>query len=83
MIKKITRYIKELGIEVSYAQLENNGFFGCFNSKPIIVINAQLDVITTAVTLLHEVAHFLNGDYDKAFQTDCKTTTWNMRPIAS
>lgn len=66
MIKKITRQIKELGIEVRYVALDSNGFFGCFNSKPIIMVNAQLDVITTAVTLLHEVAHFLNGDYDKA-----------------
>src|SRR5574337_287527 len=66
MIKKITRHIKDMGIEVRYVALDSNGFFGCFNSKPIIMINAQLDVITTAVTLLHEVAHFLNGDYDKA-----------------
>ena len=65
MQNKIKRLIKELGIEVKYSDITSNGFFGFKKNKAIIVINENLSEIESALTLLHETAHFLNGDCEK------------------
>ena len=65
MLKKITRKIKELGIDIEYAYFEGQGFFTIENVKPILFINEELDKIEMSLTLLHETAHFLNGDCEK------------------
>ena len=65
MQNKIKRLIKELGIEVKYSDIISNGFFGFKKNKAIIVINENLSEIESALTLLHETAHFLNGDCEK------------------
>ncbi len=65
MIKKITKQLNALGITIKYAPLDNNGFFGIYQDTPIIIINDQLDTLATAITLLHESYHFLNGDETK------------------
>lgn len=66
MIKKITCKIKNLGIEIKYCYLkEEDGIFDFFNNIPIIFINENLNEVDTALVLLHETAHFLNGDCDK------------------
>ena len=65
MQNKIKRLIKELGIEVKYSDITSNGFFVFKKNKAIIVINENLSEIESALTLLHETAHFLNGDCEK------------------
>ena len=65
MLSKIKRLIKELGIEIQYMEFSGNGYFGIEENKPIIFINEQLNDIDTSLTILHETAHFLNGDCDK------------------
>ena len=74
MLSKIKRLIKELGIEIQYMDFSGNGYFGIENNTAIIFINESLDEIETSLTLLHETAHFLNGDCKKYitnhFQTD-------------
>ena len=65
MQNKIKRLIKELGIEVKYSDIISNGFFCFKKNKAIIVINENLSEIESALTLLHETAHFLNGDCEK------------------
>lgn len=65
MIKQITKQLNALGIKIKYAPLDNNGFFGIYQDTPIIIINDQLDTLATAITLLHESYHFLNGDESK------------------
>ena len=75
MLKKITCKIKSLGIKIKYCYLkEEDGIFDFFNNIPIIFINENLNELDTALVLLHETAHFLNGDCDKyitnRFQND-------------
>ena len=65
MLKKITKKIKELGIDIEYCYLDKMGYFGIEENKPIIFINEQLNELETSLTLLHETAHFLNGDCEK------------------
>lgn len=65
MLSKIKRLIKELGIEIQYMDFSGNGYFGIENNTAIIFINESLDEIETSLTLLHETAHFLNGDCEK------------------
>ena len=65
MLSKIKRLIKELGIEIQYMEFSGNGYFGIEENKPIIFINEQLNDIDTSLTILHETAHFLNGDCNK------------------
>ena len=65
MLSKIKRLVKELGIEIQYMEFSGNGYFGIEENKPIIFINEQLNDIDTSLTILHETAHFLNGDCDK------------------
>ena len=65
MLKKITRKIKELGIDIEYGFFDGYGFFGIEDDKPILFIDERLNKIETSLTLLHETAHFLNGDCDK------------------
>ena len=66
MLKKITCKIKNLGIKIKYCYLiEENGIFDFFNNIPIIFINENLNELDTALVLLHETAHFLNGDSKK------------------
>ena len=65
MLSKIKRLIKELGIEIQYMDFSGNGYFGIENNTAIIFINESLDEIETSLTLLHETAHFLNGDCKK------------------
>ena len=65
MLSKIKRLIKELGIEIQYMELGGNGYFGIENDKPIIFINGNLNEIKMSLTLLHETAHFINGDNEK------------------
>ena len=65
MLSKIKRLIKELGIEIQYMDFSGNGYFGIENNTAIIFINGNLDEIETSLTLLHETAHFLNGDCKK------------------
>ncbi len=65
MLKKITKKIKELGIDIEYCYLDKMGYFGIEENKPIIFIDEQLNELETSLTLLHETAHFLNGDCEK------------------
>ena len=65
MHNKVKKLINELGIKIKYANIESNGFFGIKNKKAIIVINDSLNELDTTLALLHETAHFLNGDCDK------------------
>ena len=65
MLSKIKRLIKELGIEIQYMDFSGNGYFGIENNTAINFINESLDEIETSLTLLHETAHFLNGDCKK------------------
>ena len=65
MLKKIIRKIKELGIDIEYDYFDGNGFFAIENDKPILFIDERLNEIETSLTLLHETAHFLNGDSEK------------------
>ena len=65
MLKKIIRKIKELGLDIEYGYFEGYGYFAIENDKPILFINENLDKIDTSLTLLHETAHFLNGDCEK------------------
>lgn len=46
-------------------EFRGNGYFGIENDKPIIFINGNLNEIKMSLTLLHEKAHFLNGDNEK------------------
>lgn len=62
MLLKIKRLIKELGIEIQFMEFGGRGYFGIENNNPIIFINENLDALNTSLTLLHETAHFLNGD---------------------
>ena len=65
MLKKIIRKIKELGIDIEYDYFDGHGFFAIENDKPILFIDERLNEIETSLTLLHETAHFLNGDSEK------------------
>ena len=65
MLPKICRKVKELGIKIDYIEMEDNGHFGIFNNLPIILINQNLNKLDTSLTILHETAHFLNGDCNK------------------
>ena len=65
MQNKIKRLIRELGIKIKYSDIASNGFFGFKNNTAIIVINENLNEIETSLTLLHETAHFINGDCNK------------------
>ena len=65
MQSRIKQLVKELGIKVIYSDIVSNGFFGFKNNTAIIIINNNLGEIETSLTLLHETAHFLNGDCDK------------------
>ena len=65
MLSKISRLIKELGIKIQYIEIIGNGYFGIEDEKPIIFINENINELNTALTLLHETAHFLNGDCEK------------------
>ena len=65
MLPKICRKEKELGIKIDYIEMEDNGHFGIFNDLPVILINQNLDKLDISLTILHETAHFLNGDCDK------------------
>ena len=65
MLSKICRKVKELGIKIDYIEMEDNGHFGIFNDLPVILINQNLDKLDITLTILHETAHFLNGDCDK------------------
>ena len=65
MLKKIIRKIKDLGIDIEYDYFDGHGFFAIENDKPILFIDERLNEIETSLTLLHETAHFLNGDCNK------------------
>ena len=65
MQNKVKRLINELGIKIKYLPLSQNGFFGIKDETPIIIINENANEIETTLILLHETAHFLNGDCDK------------------
>ena len=65
MLPKICRKVKELGIKIDYIEMEDNGHFGIFNDLPVILINSNLNKLDTSLAILHETAHFLNGDCDK------------------
>ena len=65
MLSKICRKVKELGIKIDYIEMEDNGHFGIFNDLPVILINSNLNKLDTSLAILHETAHFLNGDCDK------------------
>ena len=65
MLSKICRKVKELGIKIDYIEMEDNGHFGIFNDLPVLLINPILNELDTSLTLLHETAHFLNGDCNK------------------
>ncbi|QIW52134.1 MAG: ImmA/IrrE family metallo-endopeptidase [Lactococcus sp.] len=65
MLKKIIRKIKELGIDIEYDYFDGHGFFAIENDRPILFIDERLNEIETSLTLLHETAHFLNGDSEK------------------
>ena len=65
MLSKICRKVKELGIKIDYIEMEDNGHFGIFNDLPVILINQNLDKLDISLTILHETAHFLNGDCNK------------------
>ena len=57
--------IKDLGIDIEYDYFDGHGFFAIENDKPILFIDERLNEIETSLTLLHETAHFLNGDSEK------------------
>ena len=65
MLSKIKQLIKELGVEIQFMEFVRHGYFGIENNKPIIFINDNLNELDTSLTILHETAHFLNGDCDK------------------
>ena len=65
MLKKIIRKIKELGLDIEYAHFDGYGHFAIENEKPLLFINENLNELDTSLTILHETAHFLNGDCDK------------------
>ena len=65
MLSKICRKVKELGINIDYVEMEDSGHFGIFNDLPVLLINPILNELDTSLTLLHETAHFLNGDCNK------------------
>ena len=65
MLSKISRKVKELGIKIDYVEMEDSGHFGIFNDLPVLLINPILNELDTSLTLLHETAHFLNGDCNK------------------
>ena len=65
MLSKICRKVKELGIKINYVEMEDSGHFGIFNDLPVLLINPILNELDTSLTLLHETAHFLNGDCNK------------------
>ena len=65
MLKKIIRKIKELGIDIEYDYFDGHGFFAIENDRPVLFIDERLNEIETSLTLLHETAHFLNGDSEK------------------
>ena len=65
MLSKIGRKVKELGIKIDYVEMEDSGHFGIFNDLPVLLINPILNELDTSLTLLHETAHFLNGDCNK------------------
>ena len=65
MLKKIIRKKKELGIDIEYDYFDGHGFFAIENDRPILFIDERLNEIETSLTLLHETAHFLNGDSEK------------------
>ena len=65
MLSKICRTVKELGIKIDYVEMEDSGHFGIFNDLPVLLINPILNELDTSLTLLHETAHFLNGDCNK------------------
>ena len=65
MLSKICRKVKELGIKIDYLEMEDSGHFGIFNDLPVLLINPILNELDTSLTLLHETAHFLNGDCNK------------------
>ena len=65
MLKKIIRKIKDLGIDIEYDYFDGHGFFAIENDRPILFIDERLNEIETSLTLLHETAHFLNGDSEK------------------
>lgn len=65
MLLKINKLIKDLGIEIQYMEIKSKGYFGIENNNPIIFIRDDLNKIDTALALLHETAHFLNGDCTK------------------
>ena len=65
MLSKICRKVKELGIKIDYIEMEDSGHFGIFNDLPVLLINPILNELDTSLTLLHETAHFLNGDCNK------------------
>ena len=65
MLKKIIRKIKNLGIDIEYDYFDGHGFFAIENDRPILFIDERLNEIETSLTLLHETAHFLNGDSEK------------------
>ncbi|GAB2022880.1 hypothetical protein RyT2_19540 [Pseudolactococcus yaeyamensis] len=65
MLNKVLAKIKELGITIDYIQMDDNGHHGFFNNTPVILINEDLNELDTALALLHETAHFLNGDCEK------------------
>ena len=57
--------IKDLGIDIEYDYFDGHGFFAIENDRPILFIDERLNEIETSLTLLHETAHFLNGDSEK------------------
>ena len=65
MLSKICRKVKELGIKIDYVEMEDSGHFGIFNDLPVLLSNPILNELDTSLTLLHETAHFLNGDCNK------------------
>ena len=65
MQNKVKRLINELGIKIKYLPLSQDGFFGIKDETPIIVVNENANEIETTLILLHETAHFLNGDCEK------------------
>lgn len=65
MLVKIINFVQDLGITIGYLPIHSNGKFNMIKNKPIIIINDKLNNLETALTLLHEVAHFFNNDCQK------------------
>ena len=65
MLKKITKKIQELGLDIEYGHFDGYGYFAKEDNKPILFINENLDEIETSLALLHETAHCLNDDCEK------------------